>query len=103
MTIEQITQLKGLGYTAEEIALLAPSISDPAMPAAPAADPAPAPDPAPATPANDNSNSAVLDAINKLTESIQANNRGQQGTGAAPAIDTSTIFDTIINGINKKG
>lgn len=101
MTIEQITQLKGLGYTAEEIALLAPSISDPAMPAAPAADPAPVPDPAPAAPANDNS--AVLDAINKLTESIQANNRGQQGTGAAPAIDTSTIFDTIINGINNKG
>lgn len=101
MTIEQITQLKGLGYTAEEIALLAPSISDPAMPAAPAADPAPAPDPAPAAPANDNS--AILDAVNKLTESIQANNRGQQGTGAAPAIDTSTIFDTIINGINNKG
>lgn len=100
MTIEQITQLKGLGYTAEEIALLAPSISDPAMPAAPAADPAPA-DPAPVAPTNDNS--AVLDAINKLTESIQANNRGQQGTGAAPAIDTSTIFDTIINGINNKG
>lgn len=100
MTIEQITQLKGLGYTAEEIALLAPSISDPAMPAAPAADPAPVPDPKPA-PANDNS--AVLDAINKLTESIQANNRGQQGNGAAPAIDTSTIFDTIINGINNKG
>lgn len=101
MTIEQITQLKGLGYTAEEIALLAPSISDPAMPAAPAADPAPVPDTKPATPANDNS--AVLDAINKLTESIQASNRGQQGTGAAPAIDTSTIFDTIINGINNKG
>lgn len=101
MTIEQITQLKGLGYTAEEIALLAPSISDPAMPAAPAADPAPVPDQAPPTPANDNS--AVLDAINKLTESIQANNRGQQGTGAAPAIDTSTIFDTIINDINNKG
>lgn len=101
MTIEQITQLKGLGYTAEEIALLAPSISDPAMPAAPAADPAPIQEPAPAAPANDNS--AVLDAINKLTESIQANNRGQQGTGAAPAIDTSTIFDTIINGINNKG
>lgn len=101
MTIEQITQLKGLGYTAEEIALLAPSISDPAMPAAPAADPAPAPDVKPSAPANDNS--VVLDAINKLTESIQASNRGQQGTGAAPAIDTSTIFDTIINGINNKG
>lgn len=101
MTIEQITQLKGLGYTAEEIALLAPSISDPAMTAAPAADPAPAPDVKPPVPANDNS--VVLDAINKLTESIQASNRGQQGTGAAPAIDTSTIFDTIINGINNKG
>ncbi len=102
MTIEQITQLKGLGYTAEEIALLAPSISDPAMPAAPAADPAPAPDTNPAAPASDN-NAAVLEAINKLTESIQASNRGQQGTGAAPAMDTSTIFDTIINGINNKG
>lgn len=101
MTIEQITQLKGLGYTAEEIALLAPSISDPAMPAAPAADPAPAPETNPAA-ASDN-NTAVLDAINKLTESIQASNRGQQGTGAAPAMDTSTIFDTIINGINNKG
>ena len=101
MTIEQITQLKGLGYTAEEIALLAPSISDPAMPAAPAADPAPVPETKPAAPASDNA--AVLDAINKLTESIQANNRGQQGNGAAQPIDTSTIFDTIINGINNKG
>ena len=61
MTIEQITQLKGLGYTAEEIALLAPSISDPAMPAAPAADPAPVPETKPAAPASDNA--AVLDAI----------------------------------------
>ena len=43
MTIEQITQLKGLGYTAEEIAMLAPSITDPGMPAAAAQDPAPAP------------------------------------------------------------
>ena len=25
------------------------------------------------------------------------------GTGAAPVMDTSTIFDTIINGINTKG
>lgn len=99
MTIEQITQLKGLGYTAEEIAMLAPSITDPGMPAA-------APDPAPVqtqeAPADKN-NAAVLDAIAKLTETIQANNRAQQGTGAAPVMDTSTIFDTIINGINNKG
>lgn len=101
MTIEQITQLKGLGYTAEEIAMLAPSITDPGMPAAAAA----APDPAPVqqeSPADKN-NAAVLDAIAKLTETIQANNRAQQGTGAAPVMDTSTIFDTIINGINTKG
>lgn len=100
MTIEQITQLKGLGYTAEEIAMLAPSITDPGMPAAAAPDPAPAP--AQEAPADTN-NAAVLDAITKLTETIQANNRAQQGTGAAPVMDTSTIFDTIINGINKKG
>lgn len=100
MTIEQITQLKGLGYTAEEIAMLAPSITDPAMPAAAAPDPAPAP----AQEASaDKDNAAVLDAIAKLTETIQANNRAQQGTGAAPVMDTSTIFDTIINGINNKG
>lgn len=100
MTIEQITQLKGLGYTAEEIAMLAPSITDPGMPAAAAPDPAPAP--AQEAPADKN-NATVLDAITKLTETIQANNRAQQGTGAAPVMDTSTIFDTIINGINKKG
>ena len=100
MTIEQITQLKGLGYTAEEIAMLAPSITDPGMPAAAAQDPAPAP--AQEAPA-DKDNAAVLDAIAKLTETIQANNRAQQGTGAAPVMDTSSIFDTIINGINTKG
>lgn len=100
MTIEQITQLKGLGYTAEEIAMLAPSITDPGMPAADAQDPAPVqPQESPA----DKNNAAVLDAIAKLTETIQANNRAQQGTGAAPVMDTSSIFDTIINGINKKG
>lgn len=99
MTIEQITQLKGLGYTAEEIAMLAPSITDPGMPAAAAQDPAPVQQESPA----DKDNAAVLDAIAKLTETIQANNRAQQGTGAAPVMDTSTIFDTIINGINAKG
>ena len=102
MTIEQITQLKGLGYTAEEIAMLAPSITDPGMPAASVA----ASDPAPVQPQEspaDKDNAAVLDAIAKLTETIQANNRAQQGTGAAHVMDTSTIFDTIINGINTKG
>lgn len=100
MTIEQITQLKGLGYTAEEIAMLAPSITDPGMPAAAAPDPVPVqPQESPA----DKNNAAVLDAIAKLTETIQANNRAQQGTGAAPVMDTSTIFDTIINGIKAKG
>lgn len=99
MTIEQITQLKGLGYTAEEIAMLAPSITDPGMPAAAAQDPAPVQQES----SEDKNNAAVLDAIAKLTETIQANNRAQQGTGAAPVMDTSTIFDTIINGINAKG
>ena len=99
MTIEQITQLKGLGYTAEEIAMLAPSITDPGMPAVVSQDPAPVQQESPA----DKDNAAVLDAIAKLTETIQANNRAQQGTGAAPVMDTSTIFDTIINGSNTKG
>lgn len=95
MTIDQILQLKGAGYTAAEIAQLAPSISDPAMPAA--SEPQVTADPEP-EPVKVDPNAAVLDAINKLTETIQAGNRGSNG--AAAQVDTSSIFDTIINGIN---
>lgn len=100
MTIEQILQLKGAGYTAAEIAQLAPSISDPALPAA--SEPEITPDPKYKPVEIDqkaiDQNAAVLEAINKLTETIQAGNRGSNG--AAAQVDTSSIFDTIINGIN---
>lgn len=101
MKIDDILKLKEAGFSIDEIMTLAPNIHDapatvaaqipePMEPAAPAAPAAPATDP------------AVLEAINKLTDIVRAGNRGSSGSAAAaPTVDASSIFETIINGINK--
>ena len=100
MKIEDILKLKEAGFSIDEIMTLAPNIQDAPAPAAklPEVTPAPA---APAAPATD---PAVLEAINKLTNIIQAGNRGAAGSPAgASQVDASNIFETIINGINNRG
>lgn len=95
MKIEDILKLKEAGFSIDEIMTLAPNIQDAPAPAAKLPEAAPAP----AAPATD---PAVLEAINKLTNIVQAGNRGAAGSPAgASQVDASSIFETIINGINK--
>ena len=98
MKIDDILKLKEAGFSIDEIMTLAPNIQDAPAPAAKLPEAAPAPA-APAAPATD---PAVLEAINKLTNIVQAGNRGAAGSPAgASQVDASSIFETIINGINK--
>lgn len=101
MTIDNILKLKEAGFSIDEIMTLAPNIKDDPAPIA-AQIPEPAAPAAPAEPAAPATDAAVLEAINKLTDIVRAGNRGASGSAAAaPTVDASSIFETIINGINK--
>ena len=77
MTVSEVIQLIGAGYTKEEIAAMEAqqepvAAPEGAAPEAPAPDPAPAPAAAPADPAP---NQDLLDAIRTLTAAVQHNNK----------------------------
>ena len=98
MKIEDVLKLKEAGFSIDEIMTLAPNIQESAAPAATPPEAAPAVNQTQPAPGTD---PAILEAINRLTNIVQAGNRGAAGSAAAaPAVDASSIFETIINGIN---
>lgn len=102
--LAQINALVNAGYKLEEILEVNGPVENPVEPVenpAPAPAPAPAPvsapDPAPA-PAPETDNKAILDAINNLTQVIQAGNI-RMGGFPAPAgqITAEEVLANIIN------
>lgn len=92
-SLDQINSLVNAGYKLEEILAVNGPV-DPVENAAPAPVPAPAPAPAPV----EQSNKEILDAINNLTQVIQAGNLRFGGFPApASPVDAEQVLANIIN------
>lgn len=96
-SLDQINSLVNAGYKLEDILAVNGPVENPVDPVEnPAPVPAPAPAPAPAP--LEQSNKEILDAINNLTQVIQAGNL-RFGGFPAPAgpVDAEQVLANIIN------
>lgn len=101
-SLDQINSLVNAGYKLEEILAVNGPVENPVdnveNTPAPASAPAPAPAPAQAPAPAEQSNKEILDAINNLTQVIQAGNL-RFGGFPAPAgpVDAEQVLANIIN------
>lgn len=100
MNKEQINFLISAGYSIEEIMQMQTEpAADPEPAPAPTADPAPATDPEPApAPATDPTTTALLAAVQQLTQAVQLGNiRGTGFPSTQPDRTVDDILGEIIN------